>query len=271
MSRHWHNGMLFCCGTLFTALTLLIPSLPFAAGDSRPFWTEKTAFVEGDDLFVVGVASKASTAEAGRQQAFEHGKIELMNYAQVTSLEAQGLVIETQMTYEEPHPDGTVTVYRLLRVPAAKLVAIQGRLETESRAQEQALEKARSELLTIQQSLSEKAQRLRQTEAQLLAQEQEFETIAKRAHARIRQEQEAFQKRCKHLEIGMTKQEVTGVMGRPTRVVPQASVFSVCTSSSECWQYEGITYGVYLEFWSGRNLTGVKHRTPSGNRDIGCP
>ena len=167
MPMHWHNGILFCCGTLFTALTLLIPSLPLAARESRPFWTEKTAFVEGDDLFVVGVASKASTAEAGRQQAFEHGKIELMNYAQVTSLEAQGLVIETQMTHEESNSDGTITVYRLLRVPATKLVAIQGRLETKSRAQEQALEKARSELLTIQQSLSEKAQKLDQQQRQV--------------------------------------------------------------------------------------------------------
>ena len=69
-----------------------------------------------------------------------------MNYAQITSLEAQGLVIETQMTYEELNPEGTVTVYRLLRVPAAKLVAIQGRLNEQARAQEQSLEKTRQEL-----------------------------------------------------------------------------------------------------------------------------
>lgn len=59
-----------------------------------------------------------------------------MNFAQITSLESQGLVIETQMTFEEPNADDTVTVYRLLRVPAAKLVAIQGRLQAQSRAQE---------------------------------------------------------------------------------------------------------------------------------------
>jgi hypothetical protein len=112
--------------------------------------------MEGDDLFVVGVATKARSVEEGRNQAFEQGKIELMNYAQGTSLEAQGLVIETQMTYEEPSPDGTVTVYRLLRVPAAKLVAIQGRLNEQARAQEQSLEKTRQELNALQRSLIEK-------------------------------------------------------------------------------------------------------------------
>ena len=100
------------------AITLLPASALPAGHENQPFWTEKSAFVEGDDLFVVGVATKARSVEEGRKQAFEQGKIELMNYAQITSLEAQGLVIETQMTYEEPNPDGTVTVYRLLRVPA---------------------------------------------------------------------------------------------------------------------------------------------------------
>ena len=128
------------------AITLLPASALPAGHENQPFWTEKSAFVEGDDLFVVGVATKARSFEEGRKQAFEQGKIELMNYAQITSLEAQGLVIETQMTYEELNPEGTVTVYRLLRVPAAKLVAIQGRLNEQARAQEQSLEKTRQEL-----------------------------------------------------------------------------------------------------------------------------
>jgi hypothetical protein len=138
------------------AITLLPASALPAGHERRPFWTEKSAFVEGDDLFVVGVATKARSVEEGRKQAFEQGKIELMNYAQITSLEAEGLVIETQMTYEEPNPEGTVTVYRLLRVPAAKLVAIQGRLNEQARAQEQVLEKTRQELSALQRSLIEK-------------------------------------------------------------------------------------------------------------------
>ena len=142
------------CISLVVLLGLCSVSVAYPA--SRPFWTEKSSFIEGDELFVVGVASKAKNAEEGRRQAFEQGKIELMNDAQVTSLEAQGLVIETQMTFEEANPDNTINVFRLLRVPAAKLVAIQGRLQAQSKLQEQTLEQSRKELLGIQQSLAQK-------------------------------------------------------------------------------------------------------------------
>jgi hypothetical protein len=153
------------CVSLVVALGLNSVSTVFSA--SRPFWAEKSAFIEGDDLLVVGVASKARTVEEGRRQAFEEGKIELMNYAQITSLDAQGLVVETQMTFEEPHADGTVTVYRLLRVPLSKLMAIQGRLEKQSRAQEQTIEQSRKELAAIQVTLGEKAMKLDQQQRQI--------------------------------------------------------------------------------------------------------
>lgn len=138
---------------------LLVPESALAAG-SRPFWTEKSAFIEGEDLFVVGVATKTRSAEEGRQQAFQHGKVELMNYAQVMNLEAKGLVIETQMTYEEIDLDGSVTVFRLLRVPVEKLREIQGRLQAQSKAQELALEQTRRELSTIQETLTKKQREL---------------------------------------------------------------------------------------------------------------
>jgi len=172
---------------------ILLPASALPAGHAnQPFWTEKSAFVEGDDLFVVGVATKARSMEEGRKQAFEQGKIELMNYAQVTSLEAQGLVIETQMTYEEPNPDGTVTVYRLLRVPAAKLVAIQGRLNEQARGQEQALEKTRQELIALQRSLIEKQNALeghttslREKSQRVEAQQRQVEGLLKQLAIKI--------------------------------------------------------------------------------------
>lgn len=126
-------GNLFALCIFPMILGLLLVSAVYPS--NRPFWTEKSSFIEGDDLFVVGVASKARTVEEGRQQAFEQGRIELMNFAQVTSLEAQGFVIETQMTFEEANPDGTMTVYRLLRVPVLKLLAIQARIQDQTAAQ----------------------------------------------------------------------------------------------------------------------------------------
>lgn len=159
MSQHKMQQAISVVGFVLTGI-LLSASLALAAKDARPFWTEKSSFIEGEELFVVGVASKARTVEEGRRQAFEQGKVELMNFAQITSLEAQGLVIETQMTFEEPNTDGTVTVYRLLRVPATKLVSIQGRLQAQGRAHEQTLEQSRKELVAIQQSLAQKQHEL---------------------------------------------------------------------------------------------------------------
>ena len=215
-----------------------------SAKDTRPFWTEKSAFVEGDELFVVGIASKAKTPEDGRQQAFDRGKIELMNYAQVTTLEAQGLGVETQMTFEEPNADGSVTVYRLLRVPIDKLLAIQGRVQSQSKAYEQGLETARQELLVVQKSLSEKERQaeallkvlsnefrgrgltptqptgsvvsdLKQAETILSKQDSEAELILSQVRQRVRSEQQKNEARCARLEKGMTKQEVRGLLGEP--------------------------------------------------------
>lgn len=157
---HGAKHLVLLCGTLIVIAGFLIAPPAYSAKDSRPFWAEKSAFIEGDDLFVVGVASRVRSLEEGRRQAFENGKVELMNYAQVTNLEAQGLVIETQMTHEEANTDGTVTVYRLLRVLASKLVAIQGRLQTQNRAQEQTLDKARREQVETQESLLRKQREL---------------------------------------------------------------------------------------------------------------
>ena len=92
----------------------------------RPFWTEQSSFLQGDELYTVGVASHAPTIEDGRQQAFNHGVGELKNFVQVGNL--NGLTITTQMTYQESHPDGTVTVFRLLRVPVNEILARQTHL-----------------------------------------------------------------------------------------------------------------------------------------------
>jgi hypothetical protein len=223
------------CISLTVLLGLFSVSAVYPA--SRPFWTEKSSFIEGDELFVVGVASKARTVEQGRRQAFEQGKVELMNFAQITNLEAQGLVIETQMTYEEPNTDGTVTVYRLLRVPASKLVTIQGRLQAQSQAQEQAIEQSRKELAAIQQTLGEKAtkldqqqrqveqvlqqinktegsgslvDRLKETDAKLDANEQEVSRLSRQVQERV---MSRSQKACRYITPGMNQSEVGKLLG----------------------------------------------------------
>lgn len=312
---------------LIFVLSMIAATSGFAAKDGRPFWTEKSSFIEGDDLFVVGVASNSKTVEEARKQAFENGKLELMNFAQVTSLEARGLVIETQMTFEEPQPNGTVTVYRLLRVPIEKLRTIQDNLRTQTVIQEHALEKAQRDLQGVQQSLARKQQlldgqsrqtqetldsvsklqetlglktskieqkqreveqllqqlsdkvkrtepaqspprvagtttmkpiantvplyqRLQETEAKLDAQEAQLRELATRATKRLASENEkaeAYQRKCKYIEKGMTPQEVKKVLGQSSENIDYRSG-KVQSYNYEFMNSEGQSAAVYVRF-----------------------
>ncbi|MEO6307158.1 MAG: hypothetical protein ABIO96_07970 [Nitrospiraceae bacterium] len=139
----------------------------WAETNERPFWTKQSSFMEGEDLFVVGIARNADTVEEGRKRAFEKAKVELMNVAQVTDVEAKGLVIETQTSFEETNPIGKVTVYHLLRVPAKKLVEIQGHLQEQTRLQGQAFDKSQRDLQLVQQAVVSRYQRLEEQNRQV--------------------------------------------------------------------------------------------------------
>ena len=93
--------------------------ISYASNDHRPFWTEQASFTFDDTLYVIGVATKATSVEAGRQAAFINGLAEIRNYAQVDNLD--GLQTATQMTFEESQGDGTVSIWRLLRVSLGAL------------------------------------------------------------------------------------------------------------------------------------------------------
>ena len=139
----------------------------WAETNKRPFWTKQSSFMEGEDLFVVGIALHAETVEEGRKRAFENAKVELMNFAKVTDVEAKGLVIATQTTFEETNPIGMVTVYHLLRVPAKKLVEIQEHLQEQTRLQGQAFDKSQRDLQLVQQAVVSRYQRLEEQNRQI--------------------------------------------------------------------------------------------------------
>lgn len=139
----------------------------WAETNERPFWTKQSSFMEGEDLFVVGIARNAETVQEGRKKAFGNAKVELMNFAQVTDVEAKGLVIETQTTFEETNLIGLVTVYQLLRVPAKKLVEIQGHLQEQARLQGQAFDKSQRDLQLVQQAMASRYQRLEEQNRQI--------------------------------------------------------------------------------------------------------
>ena len=71
--------------------------------------------------------------EVGKQQALVHGKIELMNVAQISEVGTDDLALETRHTYFENNPNGTVNVYQLFRIPAAKVLEAQAKLQTQQK------------------------------------------------------------------------------------------------------------------------------------------
>lgn len=103
-----------------------LPLISLADAPKRPFWTEQAMFKFGEDLFFVGEATCAKSAEEGRQRAFANGVQELLNYAQART--AAGVEIFTQMVFEEASasgcPAGAINVWRLLRAEADKVARL---------------------------------------------------------------------------------------------------------------------------------------------------
>jgi DNA repair exonuclease SbcCD ATPase subunit len=139
----------------------------WAETNKRPFWTKQSSFMEGEYLFVVGIALNAETVEEARKRAFENAKVELMNFAQITDVEAKGLVIETQTTFEETNLIDMITVYHLLRVPAKKLIEIQEHLQEQTRLQGKAFDKSQRDLQLVQQAMVSRYQRLEEQNRQI--------------------------------------------------------------------------------------------------------
>lgn len=219
---------------LVTSLAVAIHA--FAASSSgRPFWTEKSAFHEGDDLFVVGIASKAETLEVGRQLAFEHGKRELMNFAQISHLNSPGLVIETQMTFEELHADNTVTVYRLLRVSINSLLSHQEVVQRFAKKETSDLEP----LLDSKNPEDEKDQeRLAAARRARISFMREFMERAARTVAPL----------CSRLFKGMTRGAVQEILGEPLTAYAQST------------------------FWYARGYVGIRYDLRGEVMSIeGCP
>jgi len=116
----------FVCALAVPLLTSTSIDSVQAQSSHRPFWTEQAMFRFGGELYFVGVASCARTAEEGRKRAFEGALTELRGYAQ--DRDTSRLLVDTQMIYEEPNspacPNGSTSVWRLLRVDQSKLALL---------------------------------------------------------------------------------------------------------------------------------------------------
>jgi hypothetical protein len=182
---------------------LLVAIQAHSAEYNRPFWTEKSSYIEGVVLYAVGVATQAKTQEEGRQGAYENGKKEVSNFAQVTDL--SGLNIETQMTFEETNPDGTRNVFRLLKVDMQEL----------TRWKTSLLAKATTEMKRQNEAVSEEVSHKREQIELLERQTAEVADLDARAAAIKKRLTDFSVKVDSRLRCGMTMTDVVGLLGRP--------------------------------------------------------
>jgi len=188
--------------TFFFLLSTLLCIRSSYADDVKPFWTEKSSYIEGNNLYVIGIASNASSVEAGRMQAFENGKSEIMNFTQISDLE--GLVIKTQMTYEEKE-NKKYNVYRLMYVEYDGLNSLKNKkIEQTKKNYDRHSQKQEQEIIMKKKALN----KLNQNKDELARLDATFNAIVSR-------HQSLSEKAMRYVKVGMISSEVISILGQP--------------------------------------------------------
>ena len=168
----------------------------------KPFWTEKSSYIEGDNLYVVGIASNTPSVEAGRELAFENGKSEIMNFAQISNLD--GLTIKTQMTYEEKE-NTKYNVYRLMYVEYDGINSLKSKkIEQAKKNYDRHSQKQEQEIIMKKKALN----KLSQNKDELARLDATFNAI-------VRRHQSLSEKAMRYVKVGMISSEVISILGQP--------------------------------------------------------
>ncbi|GJL62854.1 MAG: hypothetical protein NPIRA04_15080 [Nitrospirales bacterium] len=153
-------------GSIITILTLGSFNLEPVSG-ARPFWTKSSSYIEGEFVYLVGTVSNMASLAEAKQQALVHGKLELMNFAKISEIDAEKLLLETRHSYVEKNSDGSVNVFQLLRIPASTVLEAQTRLQAKRKAQAVELEASHKQLSTIHNVLLTRQQTIDEQTASL--------------------------------------------------------------------------------------------------------
>ena len=184
-------------------ILLFLFSNNLLANSIKPFWTEKSSYIEDRYLYVVGVATNSVSIEKGRNLAFENGKQEIMNFSQLSKID--GVVVETQMTYEEEAGGGKYNIYRLMFVEYDKLSSLISKkikntkinYEKYQKKQEQEIEIKKVALSKIKKNTDE----LARLDVKYNAITNNIESLSEKA--------------LRYVKVNMTKDEVEKLLGRP--------------------------------------------------------
>lgn len=181
----------------------LIQTIAASTVFAKPFWTEKSSFVEGDRVFFVGVATNQKSIEVGRKSALESAKTELSNYLQIAS--TKGLTFQTQMTHEEKIVSGGFDVYRLMYVEQEEMAKFKASIVEKEVKAEQIKIETLNRVIEQKQTLIKKAET---QETKLIAQQSDLDAI----HSRL---ETLTKKTLSSVRCGMTSSEVHSVLGKP--------------------------------------------------------
>lgn len=184
-------------------LTLILYTAIGWTEGGRPFWTEKSAYVEGDFLYTVGLASNAKTREDGRKNSFANGRQEISNFIQLSDLDK--IEIETQMTFEEPAEKGAFNVYRLLKTDYSALVHLKELKEEKAQAQIAQFNLAQQKAVVVRKKQVES---IRQTQAELQTLDGQYEALVNSISETTRQAID-------RVRAGMTANEIIQFVGSP--------------------------------------------------------
>ncbi len=197
------NSLIVVAGLLL--VVFILPAGGVEARLVKPFWTEKSSYIEGNYLYVVGIASNAPTVEAGRKRAFENGKSEIMNFSQLSNLD--GLVIETQMTYQEKNGDG-FNIYRLMYVDYEGVNALKNKsIEATQRNYERFHQKQAHEIAIRKKALN----MLSQSNEEIALLDKEYYRIVSKVR-------NVSDKAMRYVKVGMARDEVEMLLGLPRSI-----------------------------------------------------
>ncbi|GJL56753.1 MAG: hypothetical protein NPIRA02_38850 [Nitrospirales bacterium] len=190
-------------GVLFTILSLIsIGAEPIHA--ARPFWTQSSSYIEGEFVYLVGTVSNMKSLREAKQQALVHGKLELMNFAKISEIDAEQLVVETRHSYVEKNPNGSVNVFQLLRIPTSAVLEAQNRLHAQREAQAVKLKASQEQLANIQNILLTRQQTIDEQTASL---DTLIAHITKKQQEYVRQTQEIDKRQSEITQLELTLEE----------------------------------------------------------------
>lgn len=205
--------------TVFFILSIAIQEIGF----SKPFWTSKASWEEGDRVYFVGIASNVESREIGREDAFKHALVEIQN--RFNFINSDLIEVKTKMNYEEKLEGGELNVYRLvwinrndLKEALARANEIKrGLREAELIALQQELAKEKKLSMSYKEDISSLRKTI-STNEKLIEDSKALTRLSIQQERKLRQIRDQISARSNMVEdipCGMSSKQIMEIFGKP--------------------------------------------------------